>query len=206
MVEPMFTFSLLDRDHGQVRNVPAGAPTSALRGPISCPVGLGAKSQFRRLKYTPGEGIEVPRRRVFGSTRLRSSGKWQALITEDGRRKSLGTFDSRMSADLAIANYQSGATDSVWAGGPLESISFRDWATDWLEHKYELKPASRSNYNSLLKNHLLPAFGDLRLRDVTPTAVRRWYSALAAEKPSTAVGSYRFSSDLQDCVERVGDR
>jgi hypothetical protein len=46
MVEPMFTFSLLERGHGQVRNVPGRTPTSALRGPISCLVVLGANSGF----------------------------------------------------------------------------------------------------------------------------------------------------------------
>jgi integrase len=168
-------------------------------------MGRGARFQFLRLITALVGVVRVPSRRIFGNTRQRSSGKWQALITEDGRRKSLGTFDSRRSADLAIAGYQSGATDSVWAGGSLESISFRDWATDWLQHKHDLKPASRSSYKSLLKNHLLPAFGDLRLRDVTPTAVRRWYSALAIEKPSTAVGSYRvlraiFKTALRESV------
>ena len=133
----------------------------------------------------------MPKRRSFGNARLRRSGKWQALVTVDGQRKSLGTFDSRKSADLAIATYQSGAADSVGADGPCESTPFRDWAIDWLEHKHEIKPASRSNYNSILKNHLLPAFGDLQLGEVSPTQVRQWYSSLATQKPSIADASYR---------------
>ena len=50
----------------------------------------------------------------------------------------------------------------------------------WLEHDRARKPSTLRDYRSIAKAHLLPAFGTMRLEDLTTEAVERWSASLAA--------------------------
>ncbi len=78
-----------------------------------------------------------------------------------------------------------------WVDTQSGSLYFKDWAGDWLASKQDLRPTSRSHYRSILKNHLYPTFGATPLRQISPTQVRLWYSALSQSKPSVADAAYR---------------
>jgi integrase len=55
-------------------------------------------------------------------------------------------------------------------------ITFKDAAQEWLrdgEGQRGLKPTTIVDYRSALRAHLLPAFGDIRLEDVTPQVIER---------------------------------
>ncbi len=49
----------------------------------------------------------------------------------------------------------------------------------WLEHDRARKPSTLRDYESIIRAHLLPAFGDERLEDITTDQVEAWSSRLA---------------------------
>jgi integrase len=60
-------------------------------------------------------------------------------------------------------------------------IAFRELVERFLAlHVPTLGSATRENYQMQIKNHILPAFGDLRLCDITKTIVGTWLNAKAA--------------------------
>jgi len=55
--------------------------------------------------------------------------------------------------------------------------TFRDAAEHWYTHRGEIKqwkPSVRRDYRSVLNHHLLPAFGDWKLEQVTTKAIEAW--------------------------------
>jgi integrase len=50
----------------------------------------------------------------------------------------------------------------------------------WLEHDRQRKPSTLRDYQSIVKTHLLPAFGGQRLEDITTDQVEAWSAQLAA--------------------------
>lgn len=67
--------------------------------------------------------------------------------------------------------------------------AFGPYAEEWLAHR-ELKPRTRSLYRRQLDRFLLPAFGEVSLRDITPAVVRTWYSRLDPNRPTQRAQSY----------------
>ena len=76
-----------------------------------------------------------------------------------------------------------------WLAPGLSAIRFRDYAATWLCERV-LKARTHELYEGLLRNHLLPTFGDVSLGKIDEAAARRGSSAPTVE----------FPAGLQRCV------
>jgi integrase len=81
--------------------------------------------------------------------------------------------------------------DPRGASLPLEQFALR-----WLSERPDLRPRTLERYESLLRRHILPAFGELPLRKITRSLVRSWNAALARKQPITAAKAYRLLSGM----------
>ena len=63
------------------------------------------------------------------------------------------------------------------------------FATVWLADR-PLKPSTRHVYRRLLDEKILPALGEVPLKDITPLTVRHWYAGLSAELPTRRAHAY----------------
>ena len=71
--------------------------------------------------------------------------------------------------------------------------TFADAAAEFLryaEHDRALKPSTLRGYRSIVDAHLLPAFGERRLEDITTAEVERWRSTLARSDRTTSDGAH----------------
>ena len=62
---------------------------------------------------------------------------------------------------------------------------FADAAMEWLryvEHDRDCKPSTLSDYRSVLNAHLLPAFGEMPLEEITATMVEQWRATLGGDR------------------------
>jgi integrase len=94
-------------------------------------------------------------------------------------------------------------TRGEWINPELGRITFNDYANIWLAQRTDIKPRTREQYGWLLKNKLLPHFGEREIAKVTPVHVRSWYASIAAETPGVARSAYRllraiFNTAIQD--------
>src|SRR5262245_25693743 len=129
-------------------------------------------------------------RRGFGSTRRRSSGRWQArYFGLDGRRYSAPfTFDTKGDADEWLALRHAEIIRHEWRP-PTEPkaapVTLRAYGDAWLAGR-DLEQTTRDHYAQLLRDHIYPTFGKLAVVAVTPAMVREWHAKMRSSTGPTA--------------------
>ena len=131
------------------------------------------------------------RRSTFGSVDQLPSGRFRARYTgADGRLYSARTaanlpltFDTIGDAEAYLARQRTAIIDGTWvAPDKAAALAARkpqtlaEYAGPWLAER-PLAERTREEYARLLRLRILPTFGDLPLGEITPAAVRAWYSA-----------------------------
>jgi integrase len=110
-----------------------------------------------------------------------------------GRHVSLGSFATRSAAERALLLATADKERGTWVDPRNGRLPLRDYAELWLVHR-NIRPRTRELYESELRIHILPTLGELDLGNITPMAVRRWYSSMvSAGRPgsSTVAKVYR---------------
>jgi len=116
---------------------------------------------------------------------------YQAIVSirdpSTGRtvRRSVGTFLRRKDADLAERKAKIAIENGTFDLDPLEPqlpLTVREATDLWFEtRKQRIQPNSATSYKSAIVNHVLPAFGDIRIteltRDDVQRQVNRWRNA-----------------------------
>jgi integrase len=114
-------------------------------------------------------------RRHFGNVRRRESGRYQARYRgPDGRLRSAPqTFARKTDAVRWLALKEAEISRGDWIDPEHAGVLFGNYAEQWLQDRV-LKVRTAELYRGLLRNHLLPAFRDVRLSEIDEAAVRRW--------------------------------
>ncbi|MFJ9390790.1 phage integrase central domain-containing protein [Nocardioides sp. NPDC101246] len=72
--------------------------------------------------------------------------------------------------------------------------TFEEYAAAWLPARMvkgrPLAPRTRSDYEDLLRLHILPAFGNAPLADITSEAIDKWYGNTAVGRDTTRARAY----------------
>jgi integrase len=113
--------------------------------------------------------------RHFGNVRKRSSGRYQARYRgPDGRMRSASyTFTRKSDAVRWLTLKEAEIARGDWLDPGSVKVLFSTYAEEWL-HDRVLKARTAELYRGLLRNHLLPIFGNSRLNEIDEAAVRRW--------------------------------
>lgn len=105
--------------------------------------------------------------------------RWRATVGLDptGRPiRKTGTAKTRKAAKAAIS---AAMTDASRGALPDPNrIKVGEFLDEWLEQKSDLKEKSISNYKGLIKRHIKPVIGSLRLQKLTPLHVQSVYKAM----------------------------
>lgn len=107
------------------------------------------------------------------------SGRYQVRYSAHGVQKTAGTYaklqDAKDARNLALAEIKQG----VWVDPCGPRMTVEEWVTEWqqLRNRYDTRT------RSYLKVHILPAFGQQRLGQITPAEVQHWVRGLE-RKPS----------------------
>ena len=134
--------------------------------------------------------------------RDRPPGLWslRARVVDpaSGERVSLGTYRTKSDAEQVLASALSDQSRGRWRRPDDGATSFAAYAEQWVASRLgrsgaPLRPRVRELYESQLRLHILPAFGEVKLGRIGPAMVRSWYAALLAEGPgaSTTAKCYR---------------
>lgn len=136
------------------------------------------------------------KRRDFGKIRRLPSGNYQASYVHEGKRYTAPKpYHDKATANLWLRRKQTEIADERWAE-PVAPVrrpavpTFAAYSADWLATR-PLRGRSRREYRSVIGGHLMPAFGALRLTEITPQLVREWYFGYGSRTPSTRAKAYR---------------
>jgi len=147
-------------------------------------------------------------RRVFGSVRRLSSGRWQVRYRDLSGVTHTGphTFTSKTDAARYLAMVEADLHRGAWADPKLGRITLAEWAKRWQATTTNLRPTTRDLYAYLLRRFLLPTFGKAALSSIDALAVRGWLANLQAQQlsPSTVAKAYRLLSRILGAAVEAG--
>jgi integrase len=92
-------------------------------------------------------------------------------------------FHTRRTAQAWLDETLAQARRGTLPGMVRTGATFADAVAEymrWLEHDRQRKPSTLRDYNSIIRAHLLPAFGEQKLEDITTDRVEHWSAQLAA--------------------------
>mgnify|MGYP005994415269 FL=1 len=135
------------------------------------------------------------RRQTGGNIRQLPSGRWQVRVREaaTNRLVSLGTYPTKADADAALRHAGVDQDRGAWVPPDRGTVKLADYARAWLDSNPRIRsPRTRERYDGLLRVHIAPSIGQAPIGKLTPSAVRRWHTDLAADaSPYTAAKAYR---------------
>ncbi len=101
----------------------------------------------------------------------------------DQSRTARRRYHTKRTAEAWLADVIERMRRGTLPGMVRTGASFADALAEymrWLEHDRQRKPSTLRDYNSIISAHLLPAFGERRLEDITAEQIERFSAKLAA--------------------------
>lgn len=134
-------------------------------------------------------------RRRFGAVRQLQSGRWQVRYAgSDGiMRPADQTFGTKAEAERWLTRAEAEILDGDWIDPDAGRVPFGEYAADWIAERPNLRPNTIRLYRYLLRDHLLPDFGNVPLNRLTDSRIRRWRRELldTGVSPITTAKAYR---------------
>ncbi len=111
----------------------------------------------------------------------KTNGKWRIDICHRGKRKTITVSDRKTALEVARKLEARLALGLTGLDGP-ESPTFREYAMEWLQTYAAVytKPRTVEFYETVLRHHLLPTLGGLRLSELSRDRVRTLVADRAA--------------------------
>ncbi|GLZ07668.1 putative prophage phiRv2 integrase [Actinomadura sp. NBRC 104412] len=137
-------------------------------------------------------------KRRFGRVRQLPSGRYQArYLGPDGvDRPAPNTFASKTDADQWLVLKEAEIRRGEWIDPDAGRVPFEVFAKQWIDDRV-LKPRTEGLYRGLLRNHLLPTFGNFDLVDIREADVRRWRKErLGVVGQSTVAKAYQLLKSI----------
>ncbi len=108
------------------------------------------------------------------------AGGWKVRYWRPDGKQASRTLPKRAQADDFRKAVEHDMLTEHWVDPRLSRTRFDAWAIRWMATTTQLKPSTRFGYESLLRTHLLPAFGTAQLRRIQPVDVQTWVGELVA--------------------------
>jgi integrase len=122
-------------------------------------------------------------RRHFGSVRKLPSRRWQASYWHNGARHLAPyTFATKTDAQAWLSATETDINRGVWLDPAGGRTTVGEWLQHWLQTVVDGRVGSentRANYAQIVRLHITPALGTVRLDQLTPEEVDRFLAAKA---------------------------
>lgn len=144
-------------------------------------------------------------RRTWGKIRKLPSGNYQAsYVADDERHLAPVTFTTKGDAAAWLDLRHAELLEHRWkppAPPAPDTTTLRAYSAQWLTKRRNrrgepLKPRTVALYAGLLDGHILPAFGDYALPDITPEMVDDWHERLLPDSPTRRAHAYVLLSSI----------
>lgn len=121
-----------------------------------------------------------------GSIRQRKTGKWEARVTVGAdpgtgkpiRRSIYGDTQAEVRKQMiaVLRELDKGTYQTP------EKVTVAQWMQEWLSTfcANKVKPLTLQSYQGIIKNHIIPAIGSLKLQAVKGTHIQRLYNSMTA--------------------------
>jgi hypothetical protein len=113
------------------------------------------------------------------------NGRWRTTPGGPQRKR---VFDRKAEAERYGNSVEHRKATSEYVDSAAGRITFGEYAAGWLARKRQvLKTSTTDTFDSQLRKHLLPQFGEVALRSITREHVKEWAGTLSPPlAPTTA--------------------
>jgi integrase len=121
----------------------------------------------------------------MGSVRKRPTGSWEARWYDAEGKQHSRNFKTKGDASRHIQAMEGAKVRGDYLDHRLGKTLFRTVAEEWLKTTVRLKPKTRVGYESILKTHLLPAFGGTPVARIDAARIAKFVAEMDVS-PGTA--------------------
>ena len=112
--------------------------------------------------------------------RVERAKPWRARYRAPDGKEHSRSFERKLDAERWLTERERERNRGEWVDPAMGKVTVAEWSVRYLRTKQHLKPYTLAGYSSLLRNQLLPAFGDIPLSRIQPIHVREWVAELQA--------------------------
>ena len=113
--------------------------------------------------------------------RRTDEGRWQVRYRDPSGRERARNFRRKSDAEKFLVTIEADKLRGTWTDPRLGRITVAEWVPTWEASRVHLRPSTRASSESLLRNHVLPYFGELRIGSVIPTQVQGFVAHLESQ-------------------------
>ena len=115
-----------------------------------------------------------------GKKQGRGRPRWRARYRDPSGRERSRSFARKVDAERFLVGIEDAKLRGAYVDPAAGRVAFLEWAERWERMTVSLRPNTRKDYRTLLKNQVLPAFGGTTLVAIDALAVREWMAELVA--------------------------
>ena len=130
---------------------------------------------------------------ALGTVERLPSGRYRAYYRHEGERFTAPqTFETKDAARGWLATERADRLRGTWRDPRQGATLFGEYAASWFASRTDLAPRTRKLYSDLMSRYVLPRMGSvelgaLRLDQITPTLVRKWFAAVSETARASSV-------------------
>ena len=130
---------------------------------------------------------------------------WRAHYRTPAGAQRNKTFNRKVDAERFLAGVESSKAIGSYVDPTLAQVTVGEWADRWLAGQAHLKPSTHERYAGILRKHIRPKWGKVRLGNVSHADVQVWVTVLsAAHSPATVQKIHRVLSLILDMAMKDG--
>lgn len=118
---------------------------------------------------------------------------WQARWRDPTGAQRAKNFDRKVDADRHLTDVEANKLHGRYVNPALGRTRLKDWLADWNATRTHLAPQTRLRDDASIRNHLIPALGEVPIGQLTPIAIARWVAQLDGSglAPATTRKAYQ---------------
>ena len=115
------------------------------------------------------------------------------------------SFGRKLDAERFLAGVENAKLTGTYVDPALAQVTVGEWADRWLAGQAHLKPSTHSRYAGILRSHVIPRWGRVKIGGVSHADVQSWVTSLAeALSPASVQKVHRVLSLVLDLAVKDG--
>lgn len=120
---------------------------------------------------------------------------WRAHYRAPNGKQRNRTFARKVDAERFLTTIENSKLTGAYIDPSLSRLTVGEWAERWLAGQAQLKPSTRERYAGILRMHVEPTWGKVRLADVSHADIQAWIAGLTTlRSPATVRKIHRVLS------------
>jgi integrase len=112
---------------------------------------------------------------------------WRVRYRDPQGKQRNKSFARKVDASAFAATVETSKLTGSYVAPSAGKVTVGGLAAVWLDTKVALKPSTRERYAGILRTHVLPRWGNVKLADVSHSAVQAWVAELSQQAAAATV-------------------